>query len=87
MLSEPRAYSIRVLRLLFVNLTDGRSLPLQVPNDWTLSDDQALGGFLTRGGGFLPLSDGTEIWVDPKMLVTAYLTPEITGGQQVGLRV
>ena len=74
------------MRALFVNLSDGRALPFQVPDDWTLQDDENVDGFMTRGGGFLALSDGTELWVDPRMFVTAYLTPKMEPGQGIGIR-
>ena len=75
------------MRLLFVNLTDGKSLPFQVPDDWTLSDDESLNGFMVNRGGFLKLSDGTELYVSPEQFVTAYLTPVVSGGQEVGIRL
>lgn len=68
-----------------VNLRDGRSLPFQVPDDFTLQDNENFDGFMTRGGGFLPLSDGTQVWVDPSMFVTAYLVP-LVDGQRIQLR-
>jgi hypothetical protein len=74
------------MRALFVNLRDGRSLPFQVPDDFSLEDDENYDGFMTRGGGFLSFSDGTQLWVSPHEFVTAYLVP-MNDGQRIALRV
>ncbi len=68
-------------RALFVNLKDGRALPFQVPDEFSL--DERVHGFMA-GGGFLALPDGTELWVDPKEFVTAYLVP-LGDGQRIAL--
>ncbi len=68
-------------KALFVNLRDGRSLPFQVDDSFSL--DERHHGFM-GGGGFLALPDGTELWVDPHEFVTAYLVP-LNEGQHIAL--
>jgi len=68
-------------KVLFVNLKDGRALPFQVPEEFSL--DERHHGFM-GGGGFLALPDGTELWVDPREFVTAYLVP-LNDGQHIAL--
>ena len=74
------------MKVLFVNLRDGRSLPFQVPDEFTLQDDENVESFMTRGGGFLEFTDGTQLWVNPLDFVTAYCVP-MTSGQRIEMRV
>ncbi len=69
------------MKALLVNLRDGRSLPFQVPDEFSL--DETSHGFMA-GGGFLAFPDGTELWVDPREFVTAYLVP-LGEGQRIAL--
>ena len=41
---------------------------------------------MTRGGGFLSFSDGTEVWINPLEFLTAYLVP-MQDGQRIAMRV
>ncbi len=66
---------------LFVNLRDGRSLPFQVPDDFSLQSDEGE-GFLQSDGGFLSFPDGTQLWVDPNHILTAFLLP-MADGQRI----
>lgn len=73
------------MKALFVNLRDGRSLPFQVPDSFSLQDEENFDGFMTRGGGFLEFSDGTQLWVNPSEMITAYCVPMVDG-QRLAIR-
>lgn len=68
-------------KALFVNLRDGRSLPFQVPDNFSLQSEEGE-GFLQGDGGFLAFPDGTQIYVDPKHILTAFLLP-MAHGQRI----
>lgn len=67
---------------LFVNLRDGRSLPFEVSDGFTLEEVED--GFISKGG-FLALPDGKQLWVNPHEILTAYLVPMVEG-QRIALR-
>jgi hypothetical protein len=74
------------VKAIFVNLKDGRQLPFQTPKALTEEDEFHLGNFIRDGGGFLPFSDGTQLWVDAREVLTAYVVP-LVDGQKIALRV
>lgn len=72
------------MRAIFVNLKDGRSLPFQCPDSLTKEDEFHLGDWISKGGGFLAFSDGTQLYVDAREVLTAYVVP-LQSGQAVTL--
>lgn len=68
-----------------MNLKDGRSLPFQTPDTLTKEDEFHLGEFINAGGGFLPFSDGTQLYVDAREILTVYVVP-MPEGTRIELR-
>ena len=74
------------MKALLINLKDGRTLPFQIPDSLTEKDEWSLGEWINKGGGFLSFADGTQLYVDAREVLTAYVVP-MSPGQRIEVRM